>query len=212
MDVTGAKEWTDDARITENVNVRIVSCKPNGKSGMLHYAEISRKGDIDEVISHIKANPNVKDSEFTRTDESRATVLVVTNNSPVCRSIWKRDGFCTNCLLSGDRKRSSWRIALSGKDSFNELLSDLDENGLTVTIRDSKMLQNGTLTFDQSKIIRIAEEQGYFEFPRRVSLTELAQRLHMSKSNLEEILRRAEHKIVGNYVKRTNENLVTTVK
>lgn len=212
MDVEKWEEWSTAVMSDGNSNVRVVNCKPHQKNGMLHYVEISSSDDIDKVISLIEGNPNVIESEFTKTDNSRATGLVVTKNSPVCRSIWNYRGFCTTCLLSGDQKHSRWRIAIAADKSFNDLLSTLDEAGISVTVKDSKVLQNGTLTFDQYKIIRIAEEQGYFEFPRRVSLTILAERLHMSKSNLEEILRRGEHKIVANYVRRTNDNLAPRLK
>jgi predicted DNA binding protein len=212
MDVDGWDEWTNDVHSKENLNIRVVGCKPHSSSGMLQYVEISTKGNIDDVISKIRANPNVEDSEFTKTDNSRASGLVITKNSPLCRSISDKPGFCTTCLLSGDSQHNHWRITLSGDDSFKSLLSDLDEMGVSVNVRDSRTLQNGTLTFDQDKIIRVAHDQGYFEFPRKVNLTALAERLHMSKSNLEEILRRAEHKIVANYSKRGNENHLSTTR
>jgi predicted DNA binding protein len=211
MNVEGWKDWMDSVLSRRDVNIRVVNCRPYGKSGMLQYVELSAMCDIEEVISQIKASPNVMDSEFTKTDKSRASGLVITKSSPVCRGISKYRGFCTTCL-SADLQHNRWRIVLAGDDSLDKILSGLEKRGMSVKVTESKTLVNGTLTFDQHKIIRIAEQLGYFEFPRSITLTKLAERLHMSKSNLEEILRRAEHKIATNYVKRTNESFETTTR
>ncbi len=209
MDVEGWEDWMAPVLSRKDVNIRVVNCRPYGKSGMLQYIELSSKSNIEEVISQIKTNPNVQECEFTKTDKSRASGLVITKSSPVCRGISKYRGFCTTCI-STDHLGNRWRIVLSGKDSLNKILSSMEKKGISVKVTESKMLVNGTLTFDQHKIIRIAEQLGYFEFPRKISLTKLAERLHMSKSNLEEILRRAEHKIASNYVKRTNDSFEKT--
>lgn len=212
MDVEGWGDWMNGVLSRKDASVRVVNCRPYGKSGMLHYIEVSTKGDIDPVISQIKKSPNVLETEFTKSDKSRASGLVVTKSSPVCRGISKYRGFCTTCLLSGDPLRNKWRIVLAGDNSLDQMLSCLETRGVKVKVTESKALVNGTLTFDQYNIIKIAEQQGYFEFPRKISLTKLAERLQMSKSNLEEILRRAEHKITSSYVKRTNDNFATATK
>ena len=212
MEVEGWKDWMDSIVSKKDVSVRVVNCRPFAKNGMLQYVELSTKGDIEEIVSLIKDDPNVLDCEFTKSDKSRASGLVTTRNSPVCRNISKYRGFCTTCLLSGDLQRNRWRIVIAGDNSLDQLLSSLEEEGVSVKVTESKALVNGTLTFDQFNIIKIAEQQGYFEFPRKISLTKLAERLDMSKSNLEEILRRAEHKITANYVKRTNDNLAANAK
>jgi len=211
MDVKGREGWTNSLS-KEAVSVRIVNCRPYGKRGMLQYVELSTRTDVDEAISQIKRDSNVLDCEFTKTDKSRASGLVITKNSPVCRAISKHKGFCTTCLLTGDQNHTGLRVVVAGDNTLDRLLSGLEKRGMSVKVTESRTLVNGTLTFDQQKIIRIAEQEGYFEFPRKISLTKLAERLHMSKSNLEEILRRAEHKIASNYVKKTNDRFETPAK
>ncbi len=212
MDVEGWNDWMDAVVSKKDVSVRVVNCRPYGRTGMLQYVELSTKGEIEEVISEIRDSENVLDCEFTKSDKSRASGLVITRNSPICRGISKYRGFCTTCLLTGDLQRNRWRIVIAGDNSLDQMLSNLELRGVSVKVTESKTLVNGTLTFDQYNIIKIAEQLGYFEFPRKISLTKLAERLDMSKSNLEEILRRAEHKITANYVRRTNENLVAKAR
>lgn len=54
----------------------------------------------------------------------------------------------------------------------------------------------GPLTRRQAEVYRVAVLEGYYEFPRRISMSELAKRLHCSKSSLFELLSRAERKML----------------
>ncbi|WP_336036997.1 helix-turn-helix domain-containing protein [Halobacterium yunchengense] len=51
------------------------------------------------------------------------------------------------------------------------------------------------LTARQAAVLRAAVEDGYYEFPRRASTSDLADRFGLARSTLEEHLRRAEGKL-----------------
>lgn len=55
------------------------------------------------------------------------------------------------------------------------------------------------LTQKQKNLIETAYMLGYFSYPRKISLTQLAKNLNVSKSTLSENLRTAENKIISNY-------------
>lgn len=55
------------------------------------------------------------------------------------------------------------------------------------------------LTLKQKEILETAHLLGYFSYPRKISLTELAKHLKISKATLSENLRVAENKIILNY-------------
>lgn len=57
----------------------------------------------------------------------------------------------------------------------------------------------GLLTERQQEVIEIAVEHGYYESPRKCTLTELAEILDVNKSVISRILHRAEGKIVTAY-------------
>jgi predicted DNA binding protein len=59
----------------------------------------------------------------------------------------------------------------------------------------------GGLTFRQERDLRIAFDLGYFDIPSRITLDELASKVGCSKSTLNVILRRAERKIISDYLK-----------
>ncbi len=55
---------------------------------------------------------------------------------------------------------------------------------------------DGPLTPRQAEVYRLALLEGYYEYPRRISMSALAERLHCSKSSLFEVLARAERKML----------------
>lgn len=59
---------------------------------------------------------------------------------------------------------------------------------------------HGFLTRAQDEALRAAVEAGYYEIPRPVNLHQLSKRLDISCSSLSERLRRAEGRIIGQYV------------
>jgi predicted DNA binding protein len=63
------------------------------------------------------------------------------------------------------------------------------------TYSDKKKL----LTSKQEKIIKIAFEKGYYDYPKGITLRELSKILNISFSILNEILRRGQKKIIKEY-------------
>lgn len=66
--------------------------------------------------------------------------------------------------------------------------------------RDSDRLVVDDLTVRQEQAIRTALDAGYYEVPRKISLTDLAAKLDLSPSSLSELLRRAERTILGQHL------------
>nr|MDA3856462.1 helix-turn-helix domain-containing protein [Candidatus Woesearchaeota archaeon] len=62
-----------------------------------------------------------------------------------------------------------------------------------------KINKNEDLTLKQKEILETAHMLGYFSYPRKISLTELAKHLKVSKATLSENLRISENKIISNY-------------
>ncbi len=67
------------------------------------------------------------------------------------------------------------------------------------------------LTERQEQVLGKALEQGYFEFPRRISLTGLSELVGVRPSTLSEILRGAERRVLESSVRiRAPERQVST--
>ncbi|MEM0022686.1 MAG: helix-turn-helix domain-containing protein, partial [Archaeoglobaceae archaeon] len=58
-----------------------------------------------------------------------------------------------------------------------------------------------SMTFREEEILRTALEKGFFDYPKRIKLEELAKIFNISPSTLSEILRRAQKKVLERYFK-----------
>ena len=63
----------------------------------------------------------------------------------------------------------------------------------------TQMTDTDDLTLRQEQITRMAFERGYFDFPRRIGLRELAKMFDISTSTLSEILRKGQRRIMMRY-------------
>ena len=62
-----------------------------------------------------------------------------------------------------------------------------------------KINKKEDLTLKQKDILESAYALGFFSYPRKITLTELAKHLKISKATLSENIRISENKIMGNY-------------
>ena len=72
--------------------------------------------------------------------------------------------------------------------------------GCSVELKSKTYLsKKNLLTSKQEKIIKIAFEKGYYDYPKGITLRELSKIFKISFSTLNEILRRGEKKIIRDY-------------
>lgn len=77
---------------------------------------------------------------------------------------------------------------------------DTDVEVLAVHRPDKGGIVVDSLTERQEEAVRKALDAGYYEVPRKVSLTELAKEMELSPSSLSELLRRGERCILSGYL------------
>jgi predicted DNA binding protein len=83
------------------------------------------------------------------------------------------------------------------------LITDLRATGRKVVVRSSRDLSSRTgLTAHQVKALEIAFDQGYYDIPQRTTLEQLAPLVGCSKSSLNIVLRRAERKLLAEFLGR----------
>jgi predicted DNA binding protein len=59
------------------------------------------------------------------------------------------------------------------------------------------------LTFREEEVLRFAFEKGYFDFPRKIRLEEIAAHFGIAASTISEIIRRGQKKILEKYFRET---------
>ena len=194
--------WIFELASRYDAAVRILDRKPFEKDGVRDLVEISAAEDkLKELIENINELPTIRNIDLSIVEKDKA-VGSVASKCFACRSLASSD-----CFLVTARSRTDgqieWTLIFSTKEELSKLISTLEEYGIKAEV--DKIIEydeKKMLTARQEQIIQIAFEHGYFEFPRRVSVSELAGRLKISKSTLAEILRKGEEKIVTDYFRK----------
>jgi predicted DNA binding protein len=202
IETPGHDEWT--SRLAGHaVNVRIVNCRPWGEEGMMQLVMINSGESVRKVLRAIKSHPNVLRVDMSLINNHRASGILVTKNSPLCRTLAETSGFCTGCFFTQSHEGSGkWKIMIAGKVSLDRFARRLRKKGVACTVRDvEKPERNDLLTFEQEKVMKYAESRGYYALPRTVGVRELSGNLGMAASTLDEMLRRGERKIIESYMK-----------
>jgi predicted DNA binding protein len=202
--------WASYIRGKYQVDVRVLDCKSteDGKA-IRQLVEIgSFRGSAEEIARDIRGDPEVIDAYFTGTRSGRIVGTVVTRQAIVCRAILGSNSFCRNCLFTlrpSEDGKVRWSIALAPNTPLNDVLVELDSKSIDVNlVKLAQMPESRSLTLRQEEIIRLALEKGYFEYPRKVGVRALAKEIGISPSSLSELLRRAERKILSEYLRWPN--------
>lgn len=87
------------------------------------------------------------------------------------------------------------------REDLDSFINDLNEHGVSTEIKSimaftSEELKN-RLTPRQFFIFQKAREFGYYENPRRLTLTELADKVNVAKSSLSAMLQRIHNRLLG---------------
>ncbi|MDG6995651.1 MAG: helix-turn-helix domain-containing protein [Nitrososphaerota archaeon] len=190
--------------------LKVVSCRPHGPEGMTMFVEIISSSPVRDILDRLTGNPNIFHSSFKIFDEYRASGMITTRDSHICRLPSLEGGFCKGCpleLSSTQQTKARWRVVFADSQSSNEFLKKLAESGISAETADvGDLRENGLLTLREEQSIRLAQELGYFHFPRKTSLRKLSTMIGISPSTLDEILRRAEGKIIKGHVRNPNGN------
>ena len=183
-----------------DAKLSIVDCKAFNKTGMSLLLELrGTEQAIRAATTEIRKAEGVRQVvEGERVGET-APLLVVMDRPAICRTSNDAAIVCLECALNSDTQPSSWRFIVRKTSDFRQVLAKLSKEGIEARIEDVAPLERrATLTGRQKEIMATAVAQGYFEFPRKISLTGLSELVGVKPSTLSEILRSAERRIMAN--------------
>jgi predicted DNA binding protein len=101
---------------------------------------------------------------------------------------------------SDSRGWLEWSVAAESNRALNDLIDLLDRNGCEVQlVRISDCSGVLGLTSRQEEILKFAYSNGFYEYPRRISLRELSQIFEVSPSTVSEILRAGQRRVLTEY-------------
>jgi hypothetical protein len=189
-----------EAAKQHGAKLNIVDCKSFNKTGMSLLLEL--RGDeqsIHAATAAIRRTEGVRQVVEGEGPGEAAPILVVMDRPGICRASNDVAIVCLDCPLNSEVQPSSWRFIARKTSDFRQVLARLAREGIETRIEDVAPLERrATLTGRQKEIMATAVAQGYFEFPRRISLTGLSELVGVKPSTLSEILRSAERRIMAN--------------
>ena len=195
-------KWIDIVTQGYSATVEILDSKSPAKGITQHLFDIqAAPSQTDELLEAIRKDKDVTDVEAVKSKGGHIYGSVSSRRCTVCKAVAKSSCFLASVGISS-KEGARWTVLGSG-DSFAGLLKALELGGVKVEVREKRNLEDeDLLTSRQEQILSIAYQMGYFDFPKKKGLKELAEETGIRTSTLGEILRRGQKKVLGEYLAR----------
>ncbi len=193
------KNWMSEVTERYGVRLRIVDRKPYGQHGVQDLVELELGAeDPKDVLAAIRGNGFVARASLQASEEGRALANVSTR-CLACRAL-----AASRCFLIRASTRPDgileWELIADDREQVSSLVARLEKVGCEVTLGHLKEVEDDeALTRRQEEILRVAFERGYFDYPKRASIRDLAATFHVSISTISEILRKGQTKVFSAY-------------
>lgn len=154
-----------------------------------------------QIISYLAQNKSIKEFEILEQNTTELFLLVITagNNTIIEKILHNKCFLLEPTLLIGGYE--FWQVGSIDRSFLQELLTDLKGLGEVELMSVVPYSFNlSTLTVKQKAILNSAYINGYYEYPRKVDSKQLANLSKISKSTLIEHLRKAEVKIIKDFI------------
>jgi len=192
--------WTSGLRRFNSEFVTQFTACTSGKSvqDILGVTLASRSEGV-RLLRYLKRSPVVRRVEVIAQDDSSLLLQVFTDTScihSVVHAVMDSGCFPSNKIriVNGFE---IWTIAAPKKTALSNALEGVKKLGEFQLLAIKKSSFDGfNLSARQGQVIRHALSSGYFDWPRRASLAEVARAAGVSKATAAEHVRRAEAKIL----------------
>jgi len=192
------KNWMTEISEKCDARVRIIERKPYADYGSQDLVEIDAE-DMKEVLESIQRNPLVSKVEISSLEKGRALAAVSTQECLPCHVLITSGCFLVTATTKEDG-RTEWTLIASRKESFKDLIGKLEKSGCEVKLESLKRISRREILTDrQEEILLIAFQKGYFDYPKRISIRQLARICNVSISTMSEILRKGQKKLMKTY-------------
>ena len=192
--------WVSLLTQTHGATVNLVEQKPIEANLLQSLVEIDPgPADPGVIVESLKLDPYIADVEAIVPPKGRILANLKVRECRACQTLAESEVFLTDATATEDGGLE-WHILAPKRASVEKLVGDLRDRGIQVEVAAVKSVKSaGMLTGRQEQVVSLAYKLGYFEFPKKVKLSQLAAKLGVSKSTLSEVLRAAEAKILHAY-------------
>lgn len=190
-----AGRWCAEVPTTpEGPRVRVLSCLARPDGTLLETVLLSGLGWRD-AFERIRQTTGAGETELLVESERGATIQVRVPSCPLLGAA-SQAGVppCFPFEIRGGR--DLWFL-VSRRASAEALLAALRAQNVDFTVVRSGPYRPPTnLTTRQRDVLAVAVDAGYYDYPRRIHLTELAHQIGVAKSTLSEMLMLIEREVV----------------
>jgi len=193
--------WIGDlSRRYPAARFRILAAIPKGEqeagAGLLEVTA----SDLDAVLSDLAAYDAITEVSTLQRHDDRGLVQFETT-MPLLLLPIQSSGVPLEMPFDIVDGEATWEIT-APSDRISALGDQLRAFGIQFSVAaiTQEFEPERLLTDRQRRVVAAAVERGYYETPRRCSLTELAEALDIAKSTCSEILHRAEGAIITRFV------------
>ena len=160
---------------------------------------LANRKEAREIKRYFKNHKLVRKVEILQETDKKLLIQIFTDTSKIksiVHTILKNKCFLFNKVPLVDGYEV-WNIAAPKKTAIKKALDAINKLGEFKLIYIKKSSFDGfNLSINQEKILKLALDLGYYNWPRRISINDLANRLNLSKVTVAEHLRKAEIKII----------------
>jgi predicted DNA binding protein len=189
-----------------DASIRILAALTDGETGV-GLTEITAN-DVEDVVADVRADESVTELEILQQYERTALLQFETTVPLLLRPV-QDSGVPLTMPFTIREGRAEWEVTAQ-QDRLSALGAQLEEFGIPFTVNEVReRIESEQLLSDrQVRLVTAAVDHGYYDTPRRCSLTELAAELDIAKSTCSETLHRAEDKIITRFVETLDDGIV----
>jgi predicted DNA binding protein len=185
--------------VENNARLSVIDCRDVDTTGMSMLLDIrGTKESVKRTIEGLRRLRGTKNVYAAEASGGKALCVAVLAKPALCAVSHGTNVICLGCPYNSTETHARWDILVRSSADLQNLLRELKNRGVDATIRDvSDARRDDVLTERQREVLGKAIALGFFEFPRRIDLTELSRVVGIKPSTLSQILRSAERKIMA---------------
>jgi len=186
----------------DGVESKLIACRMSHRAPRRLVRWLDIEADparIGAVLPSVRRLVGVRNLAVAHLGPGRVLLRIEEPAPAICAATYGSGGICITCPLLGSQEQGSWRVVLPRGSGTKAFLRDLPRAAFAraAVARVEPYRSRTTLTQYQDRALKVAYDLGYFAYPRRATLGEVARALGKGRSATLETLRRATVKLAG---------------
>lgn len=184
----------------EKAGAHLIACRLSDRAPrrLIRWLDVEVAPErVDQLLLTLRQRLRTRHLAIAHLGPGRLLLRVDEPAPSICVATYEAGGICVTCPILDAKGREAWRVVLPRGARSRVFLRDLatDFTARPAITRVGPYRSKTTLTHHQDRALKVAYELGYFAYPRRASLGDVARALGAGRSTTLEVLRRATVKL-----------------